>query len=149
MNSIEPPCTSKLRSSRLGRRLARGLAFGLLALVAPCLAGEPRSFYGTWVPPASLQPFWSPISDSWWQKGATPKLTRRCRDFAEHHNPREVIPEMIADLRAHPSEVRWFVYLHIMQSWPKARVLAVLRPFLRSSDEEIKHLAHEFYADIE
>ena len=35
------------------------------------------------MPPKSLQAFWSPISASWWSKGSTPKLERRCRAFGE------------------------------------------------------------------
>jgi hypothetical protein len=56
---------------------------------------------------------------------------------------------MIADLKANPSEVRWFVYLFVMTNWNKKSVLKVLEPYLRSHDSQIRHIAEEFYADIE
>jgi hypothetical protein len=56
---------------------------------------------------------------------------------------------MIADLKAHPSEVRWFVYLNIMTNWDKKVVLRVLVPFQRSQDSTTRHLADEFVADLE
>ena len=127
----------------------RRFLFALLLFSSVCRGAETQHFYGDWEPPASLQRFWSPISDSWWSKGSTPKLERRCRAFAQHHQPEKIIPDMIRDLKASPSEVRWFVYLCIMSSWPKARVLKVLHPFQSSPDEDVKHIANEFYADIE
>ncbi len=56
---------------------------------------------------------------------------------------------MIVDLKANPSEVRWFVYLRVMLHWPQQTVLRVLAPFQRSPDPDIRHIANEFYADIE
>ena len=56
---------------------------------------------------------------------------------------------MIADLKANPSEARWFVYLIVMMHWNKKSVLKVLEPFLRSHDSQIRHIAEESYADIE
>jgi hypothetical protein len=121
----------------------------LLALVVCASAAETRSFYGTWPPPRSLLRFWQPIDDSWWKEGSTPKLDRRSREFAAQSRPEVIIPDMIRDLRAHPSEVRWFVYLGVMSHWPKKTVLRILASFQQSADPAVRHIADEFYADIE
>jgi hypothetical protein len=121
----------------------------LLALTVCVSAAETRSFYGTWQPPRSRLGFWKPIDNSWWKNGSTPKLTRRCRDFAGHNRPEVIIPDMIRDLREHPSEVRWFVYLGVMSHWPKSAVLRILASFQHSADPAIRNVADEFYADIE
>jgi hypothetical protein len=74
---------------------------------------------------------------------------RHCRVFAKHHRPEQIIPDMIADQTASPSEVRWFVYLAVMMNWPKDRVLKTLQPFQQSPNSWTAHIADEFYADIE
>jgi hypothetical protein len=121
----------------------------LLALTVCVSAAETRRFYRTWQPPRSLLRFWEPIDNSWWTKGSTPRLDRRCRDFTAQTRPEVIIPDMIRDLRDHPAEVRWFVYLGIMSHWPKKAVLPILAPSQHSGDPAIKHIADEFYADIE
>ncbi len=92
------------------------------------------------------------MKESWWITGQgtkSPRLARHCEEYARHHTPEELVPEMVADLKAYPSEVHWFVYLHVMMRWPQKRVLHALDPFYRSKDEEIHHIASEFVADIE
>jgi len=120
-----------------------------LIAVCSCYAGETRTFFGRWTPPPSLRQFWKPIDESWWNKGATSKLDRHCRAFAKQEKPERIIPDMIADLKTNPSEVRWFVYLHVMLNWPQERVLHVLKTFQHSRDTEISHIADDSYADIE
>ena len=127
----------------------RHFLFALLFFSGVCLGAETHHFYDDWEPPLSLRAFWSPISNSWWSEGSKPKLERRCRDFAKHHQAEKIIPDMITDLRASPSEVRWSVYLLVMSHWPKGRVLKILQLFQTSSDEAVRHIANEFYADIE
>ena len=121
----------------------------LLALTVCVSAAETRSFYGTRQPPRSLLRFWEPIDNSWWKKGSTPKLDRRSRAFAAQTRPEIIIPDMIRDLKEHPSEVRWFVYLGVMSYWPKKAVLPILASSQHSADPAIRHIADEFYADIE
>ena len=121
----------------------------LLAPVVCASAADTRSFYGSWEPPRSLLRFWEPVDDSWWKQGSTPKLNRHVREFAARSRPEVIIPDMITDLRAHPSEVRWFVYLSVMMHWPKKTVVRILAPFQRSADPAVRHIANEFYADIE
>jgi hypothetical protein len=122
------------------------------ALTTTCLPGEEAHFYGTWEPRPALRAFWKPVRDSWWQpaQGAqTPPLARHCKEFAAHNTPEVIVSEMIADLKASPSEVRWFVYLSVMLHWPQKRVLQVLAPFDASSDPATHHIANEFVADVE
>jgi hypothetical protein len=119
------------------------------ALAISCSAGETRHFFGTWEPPRSLQEFWAPIDDSWWKTGSTPRLDQRCKNFAKQSRPEVLVPDIITDLKANPSEVRWFVYLNVMTNWNKKSVLHVLAPFQRSRDNQIRHIADEFVADLE
>jgi len=120
-------------------------------LVSGTDAGETRNFYGRWQPPPSLTGFWAPIDDSWWivGRGVTPKLEQRCAEFAKRSQPEVIIPDIIRDLKANPSEVRWFVYLRVMLKWPRERVLRCLGHFENSRDHDIRHIAEEFYADTE
>jgi hypothetical protein len=126
----------------------------ILAVLCVCAplsyGGQERSFYGKWKPPASLQGFWAPIDDSWWKtgQGLTPKLSQRCREFAKNSRPDAVISDMIRDLHAEQSEVRWFVYLHIMLNWRRDTVLGVLKPFQQSANQDVRHIADEFAADV-
>jgi hypothetical protein len=122
-----------------------------LLIVASCSGAETREFFGKWTPPASLQEFWKPINESWWNtgKGASPKLDRHCRSFARQTTPERIIPDMIQDLKDEPSEVRWFVYLDVMRNWPQKRVLQILKLFQRSHDPAVSHIANEFCADVE
>jgi len=129
-----------------------GSAIVFLALVATSCAAEKAHFYGTWEPPPVFREFWRPFRDSWWKPSSgtnNPMIQQHCRDFAKSHSPEATIPEMISDLKAYPSEVRWFVYLHVMLHWPQKTVLRVLEPFLHSPDPDIHHIAAEFYADVE
>jgi hypothetical protein len=128
----------------------RAIAF-CLVLALSCSAGEKRKFFGTWEPPSTLLEFWAPINDSWWNSGhgSTPNLNRYCRSFAKQSRPEAIIPAMIADLKANPSEVRWFVYSNVMLNWPQETVLHILKPFCRSTDVGVRRVANEFYADIE
>jgi hypothetical protein len=128
------------------------LALILVLAVCPCYARETRSFFGRWTPPASLQEFWKPINESWWwNKRIAPnsKLDRYCSEFAKRTTPERIIPDMIADLKSNPSEVRWFVYLDVMLHWSQQRVLRVLKLFCNSRDPDIAHIASEFQADVE
>jgi hypothetical protein len=120
-----------------------------LLVVCSCYGGETRTFFDRWTPPESLTEFWRPINGSWWNKGSTPKLDRRCREFAKQTKPERIIPDMIADLKTTPYEVRWFVYLNVMLNWPQQRVLHILKPFYHSRDPEIANIARDFWADIE
>jgi hypothetical protein len=124
----------------------------LLAMTSTCFAGEKAHFYGTWEPRPALAEFWRPVRNSWWQVGRgtdSPLIAQRCQQFAKNHRPEAIIPEMIADLKAYPSEVHWFVYLRVMLHWPQKRVLALLKPFQNSPDPNVRHIAEEFYADVE
>jgi hypothetical protein len=125
------------------------LAAIFFAFAISCFAGETRHFFGAWEPPRSLQEFWAPINNSWWKTGSTPRLDQHCRNFAKQTRPEAVVPDMIADLKANPSEVRWFVYLNVMTNWNKESVLHVLASFQRSKDNQIRHIADEFVADLE
>jgi hypothetical protein len=121
----------------------------LLLAVSACFGAETRAFFGKWTPPASLTEFWRPINESWWNKGSTPKLDQRCREFARKTKPERIIPDMITDLKTSPSEVRWSVYLNVMRNWAQQRVLHILKPFYHSRDPEIASIAREFWADVE
>ena len=130
----------------------KGLALTLMLTICPCYAGETRSFFGRWTPPASLQAFWKPINESWWWNNRiapNSKLDRYSSEFAKRTTPERIIPNMIADLKSNPSEVRWFVYLDVLLHWPQQRVLRVLKPFCNSRDPDIAHIASEFEADVE
>jgi hypothetical protein len=123
-----------------------------LALVSSGMAGEKAHFGGTWEPRPALREFWRPMRDSWWDvdKGTqSPLIARRCKEFARTHSPKTMVPEMIADLRAYPTELHWFIYLTVMLHWPQKQVLHLLDPYLHSSDPEVSHIASEFYADVE
>ena len=132
---------------RVGFFLALVLASRLTSF-----AGEKAHFFGTWEPRPALREFWQPMKESWWLTGQgtkSPQIAQRCEEYARHHTPEKMVPEMVLDLKANPSEVRWFVYLYVMTQWPQKRVLHALDPFYHSKDEEIQHIASEFVADIE
>ena len=133
-----------MRSKLLRLVIVAAISLPLLAYTA-----EKRHFFGVWEPPNELSAFWTPIDNSWWNKGPTPKLNKHCREFAKHSNPHAIIPAIIADLKANPSEVRPFVYVNVMSNWPRNEVLRILKSFQRSPDAEIRNIAADFVADIE
>ena len=121
----------------------------LIASGLVCSASQAH-FFGAWEPRPALQDFWKPITESWWfTRGTNPRLERHCQEYARHHSPELLVPEMVADLKAYPSEVHWFVYLFVMKHWEQRRVLDALQPFYRSKDPDVHHIASEFIADIE
>jgi len=128
--------------------MKRAAVFMLLAIFC-CDARETRSFFGNWSPPDSLAEFWKPVDESWWHKGTTLKLDRHCREFAKHSKPELIIPDMIADLKTNPSEVRSVVYVDVMLNWPQQQVLRILSPYYHSRDPEIANIAKDFWADVE
>ena len=124
----------------------------LLASSLTSFADEKAPFFGNWEPRPALRSFWKPVKESWWITGQgtkSPHIARHCEEYARLHTPEELVPEIVMDLKANPSEVRWFVYLYVMMQWPQKRVLHALGPFDRSKDGEIRHIENEFVADIE
>jgi hypothetical protein len=101
----------------------------------------------TWNGPSSLKPLWAPIdagrlsldaeSDDAFVSASN--QAEHYRYFAHHTRPEVIIPDMIAELRAHPSEQHFRIYALVMDEWPRDRVVATLRsyeylidiPFLR------------------
>lgn len=88
----------------------------LLASSLTCFAGQKAYFFGEWEPRPALRSFWQPMKESWWITGQdtkSPRLARHCEEYARRHIPEELVPEMVADLKAYPSEVHWFGYLYV------------------------------------
>jgi hypothetical protein len=113
--------------------IVRALSVLLLASCLTSFAGETVHFFGTWEPRPALVSFWKPMKESWWITGPgtkNPRIARHCEEYARRHTPEELVPEMVMDLKRNPSEVRWFVYLHVMMEWPQnvccARLIRVI-----------------------
>ena len=96
----------------------------LLAFATTAVAGEKAQFWSTWEPRPALLDFWRPVRESCWDpnhgigQGGSPRLAKRCEEFARAHPPEAMVPEIIADLRASGTEVIEVVYEYIMIQWP-------------------------------
>ena len=76
-----------------------------------------------------------PVAESDSRLATTVTLNKHSRYFAEHSRPEIVIPDIIADLRAHPSQWHFYTYLGVMQYWPRDRVLRILMPYRYTRDD--------------
>ncbi len=118
-----------------------------VALASTTVASE-KVFYGRWEPPVSLRVFWTPIKESWLNPYDTSTLVNHCKHFAKHSSP-QLIPTIIADLKAHPSVERTLVYSLLILNWDRRVTLALLEPYYQTSDPDIHKIASDFIADIE
>ena len=124
-----------------------------LAIIVPLIAvasDSDRIGSRSW--PRSLHEFWAPLetwrgvdAESDYALVAFSNYAQHCRYFAEHNQPEAVIPDMIADLQARPSDLHFRTYGQVMQEWPRERVLAVLRAFEYSFESPVLRQLIPFY----
>jgi hypothetical protein len=119
----------------------------LIGLASTCFASE-KGFFGRWEPPTSLQEFWRPINESWWNPDNNSRIYDYCREFAKRSSP-DLIGDIISDLKKHPSVVRTSVYSMLITSWDHRKALKILEPYYESTDPDSHKIAEDFIADIE
>jgi hypothetical protein len=126
------------------------LAF-LLATSVTCIAGEKVRFFETWEPRPALRDLWLPMRESWWNADlgfGTPRVATHFKNFARHHSPGEIVPEIFADTKIHHSELTEIAYTYLLAQWPRKKVLRLLQPYRHSPDPEVKRLAESFHDDL-
>ena len=119
----------------------------LIGLASTCFASE-KVFFGHWEPPSSLQDFWRPISETWWNPDNNSRLYNYCRGFAKRSSPNP-ISDIVSDLRRNPSVERTFVYSMIILNWDRRTALKSLKRYYESGDPNVHKIAADFIADIE
>ena len=123
-------------------------AIVLLLLAASSFAAEKMHFFESWKPRPALRELWLPMRESWWnpQLGfGSPRVSEHFKDFARHHSPEVIVPEIFADTKIHHSELTEIGYTYLLAQWPRKRVLPLLEPFRHSRDPEIKQFAESLH----
>ena len=110
-----------------------------------CLANQ-KTFFGVWTPPSSLESFWAPIQERWWN---TDKLVAYCNTYAKRSSPDQLVADIVLDLKRSPSVERTLVYSLLILHWDHKLVLKLLRPYYESKDADAHKIASDFIADIE
>jgi hypothetical protein len=127
----------------------RSILIALLFALALTSTASEKVFFGKWEPPASLQTFWAPIQENWWNPDDLSKVRAYGKAFAGRSNPRDLIGDIVADLKSHPSVKRTFVYSMLIVHWNPDVTLKLLKPYAESRDTDIRKIAEDFIADIE
>jgi hypothetical protein len=123
----------------------------LLLLTAASLAADKVVFFESWEPRPALRELWLPLRESWWnpQVGfASPRVSAHFKNFARHHSPDVIVPEIFADTKIHHSELTEIAYTYLLAQWPRKRVLSLLEPFRHSRDLEIRQFADGLHDDL-
>src|SRR4051794_15480227 len=98
----------------------------VLLAVFPRLCMADADFFGKWTPPKSLTEFWKPLDNSWWNPDDNSRLADYCKRFASNSKPEHLIKDIVADLKAHPSVERTFVYSMLIVNWDSRATLKLL-----------------------
>ena len=123
----------------------------LLLLSVSSFAADKVRFFESWEPRPSLRTLWLPLRESWWnpQLGfGSPRVAAHFKDFARHHSPEAIVPEIFADTKIHHSELTEIAYTYLLAQWPRKRVLRLLEPYSRARDPEVRKLAESFHDDL-
>ena len=128
------------------------------AIIACSLALQCKSVFGqASVPPAALNEFWGGVEADWmplkrsdiWTYEQGEVVRKYCKEFAERHSPKSLVPAMIEDLARRPSEVNAFIYTWVVLNWNAKEVKNILTPFYNGNDPLKKQIASDFIASIE
>jgi len=117
----------------------------LAACIVSCATADELPFYGKPRSPM-LRDFWIGVQES---SVNTASFKHRCFAFARRHKPEAAIPVLLKDFAEYPGETKGFVYSWIMHGWPRDRVMAILKPYMRGHDQNMSYIASNFYADFE
>jgi hypothetical protein len=117
----------------------------LVALTITCSTAGGLPFYGKPRDPM-LRDFWAGVAES---SVNTAWFKNRCFSFAHRHKAEVAIPVLLHDFAIYPGETKGFAYSWIMHGWPRARVMAILKPYVDSRDPNMSYIASNFYADFE
>jgi hypothetical protein len=123
----------------------------LLLLSSTCIAGEKVHFFESWEPRPALRELWLPLRESWWDPRlgfGSPKVSQHFKNFARHHSPELIVPEIVADTKIHYSELTEIGYIFLLAQWPRKRVLPLLEPFRHSRDPDIRKFAEGAHDDL-
>ena len=126
------------------------LAF-LIVASATCSAGEKVRFFETWAPRPALRELWQPMCECWWNADLgmrSPRIAAHFKEYARHHSPEALVPEIFADLKAHDTELSETAYTYLLAQWPRHRVFGLLEPFRHSRDRDVRRVADGFHADL-
>jgi hypothetical protein len=127
------------------------LAIIVLLLAVSSVAAEKVRFFESWEPRPALRLLWLPLRESWWnpQLGfGSPRAAADFKDFARHHSPEAIVPEISADAKLHHSELTEIAYMYLLAQWPRKTVFRLIEPYRHSHDLEIKQLADSFHDDL-
>ena len=110
-----------------------------------------------WRSPEPLVSFWSGIQPSWmpateneyWKDSDRKRVIDYCEKFAKMSSAPDLLPGIVADLKAHPSVIRTFVYMWLVMNWNEATVMPLLNRYYTSSDPAERSIAGDFIAAIE
>jgi hypothetical protein len=127
----------------------KGLILTSVFAWASTSAASEKVFFGRWEPPASLQTFWAPIQESWWNPDDLSKFRAYDKAFAGRSDPHDLMGDILTDLKKHPSVERTFVYSMLIVQWNPAVTLKLLRPYAEARDMDLRKIADDFIADIE
>lgn len=122
----------------------------MISCNGPILAKEGRA-------PEQLVLFWSGIKPGWmpatedeyWKDSGRKRVIDYCEEFATKSSAPELLPAIVADLKAHPSVIRTFVYTWLVMNWNAATVMPLLNRYYTSSDLAERSIAGDFIAAIE
>jgi hypothetical protein len=123
----------------------------LLAANVTCIASEKVHFFESWQPRPALRELWLPLRESWWDANCgfgSPRVATHFRNFARHHSPEAIVPEIFADTKIHHRELSEIAYTYLLAQWPRKKVLRLLQPYRHSRDPEVRELAESFHDDL-
>ena len=128
---------------------------GLLAIVM--LFCNVLALAEEWRSPEQLVLFWSGIKPGWmpatedeyWKDSDRKRVIDYCETFATKSRPSDLLPVIVADLKARPSVVRTFVYTWLVMNWNEATVMPMLNRYYTGSDPTERSIAGDFIAAIE
>jgi hypothetical protein len=109
------------------------------------VASEKVSFFETWETRPALRDLWRPMCECWLDNELgmkSPRIAAHFKDYAKHHSPEALVPQIFADLKTHDTELTEIAYLYLLAQWPRDRVLRLLEPLRQSRD------ADKFYDDL-
>ena len=123
----------------------------LLLLTVSSFAIERVRFFESWEPRPALRSLWLPLRESWWNPQLafeSPRVAAHFKDFARHHSPEAIVPEVFADTKIHHTELTEIAYTYLLGQWPLKKVLHLLEPFRQSRDPEIRQFAEALHDDL-
>lgn len=137
------------------RKFAGCIKLWLLAIFM--LSFQDLASAGEWHSPEELVSFWDGIKPEWmpanedeyWKDSDRKKVIDYCEKFATKSSAAKLLPVIVADLKAHPSLIRTFVYTWLVMRWNEAKVMPLLNRYYTSSDPLERSFAGDFIAAIE